>query len=174
MVVAHVHGLTGQWHFGFKDFRVKTKTAVHLAGGSSRHDFPVWRFTHRVYALTKGLLTYYWERGPVSNTYVLWSVFVGLTSERKRKPSRKEARRRRREEGFGPTDRSRNSRRVFPCLNRFNTWQVFEHYGNLLIDVFNLCFLWESECFSECFGAGSFVTDRVVVVISKKIVESKE
>ncbi len=109
----------------------------------------------------------------MSNTYVLWSVFVGLTSERKRKPSRKEARRRR-EEGFGPTDRSRNSRRVFPCLNRFNTWQVFEHYGNLLIDVFNLCFLLESECFSECFGAGSFVTDRVVVVIAKKIVESKE
>jgi hypothetical protein len=27
----------------------------------------------------------------------------------------------------------------------------------------------KSECFSECFGAGSFLTDRVVVVISKKI-----
>jgi hypothetical protein len=27
----------------------------------------------------------------------------------------------------------------------------------------------KSECFSECFGAGSFVTDRLVVVIAKKI-----
>jgi hypothetical protein len=27
----------------------------------------------------------------------------------------------------------------------------------------------KSECFSECFGVGSFLTDRVVVVISKKI-----
>ncbi len=101
----------------------------------------------------------------------MWSVFVGRTSERNRKPSTKEARRRR-EEGFGPTDRFRNSKRVFPCLNRFNSCQVFEHYGDLLIDVLISVFclvLKKSECLSECFGAGSFVTDRVVVVISKKI-----
>ncbi len=98
LVVAHVHGLPGQWHFGVKDFRVKTKTTVHLAGVSRRHVIFWSDVLHIEYMLwSRDFWRIIWQRGPVFNTYFLWSVFVELTSERKKKPSTKEARRTREE-----------------------------------------------------------------------------